>query len=174
MLRRSGLGPAPRRIGPSWSEFLRAQAQSMLGGDLRSGMGAGLEHNSSQRSGPSQEGEAHQVEADDLARAATPGQSRLAPQPLPVRRRPARPCVLPTARGPLRLRPSHRSHARDGPRRAGRRSSPDLSFCATSKPSPPSVRHPDQVRIGYSRTSASHLQPAALANGSTMRPSSPA
>jgi hypothetical protein len=29
----SGLGPAPRRIGPSWSEFLRAQAQSMLGAE---------------------------------------------------------------------------------------------------------------------------------------------
>jgi hypothetical protein len=25
VLRRAGLGPAPRRIGPSWSEFLRAQ-----------------------------------------------------------------------------------------------------------------------------------------------------
>jgi hypothetical protein len=36
MLRVSGLGPAPRRIGPSWSEFLRAQAQSMLGADLPS------------------------------------------------------------------------------------------------------------------------------------------
>jgi putative transposase len=39
VLRASGLGPAPRRIGPSWSEFLRAQAQSMLGGELRSRMG---------------------------------------------------------------------------------------------------------------------------------------
>jgi hypothetical protein len=26
VLRRRGLGPAPRRIGPTWSEFLRAQA----------------------------------------------------------------------------------------------------------------------------------------------------
>jgi hypothetical protein len=34
VLRVSGLGPAPRRIGPSWSEFLRAQAQSMLGAGL--------------------------------------------------------------------------------------------------------------------------------------------
>jgi Homeodomain-like domain len=40
VLRVSGLGPAPRRIGPSWSEFLRAQAQSMLGGELHSGTGA--------------------------------------------------------------------------------------------------------------------------------------
>jgi hypothetical protein len=62
VLRRPGLGPAPRRIGPSWSEFLRAQAKSMLGGDLRSGMGAGLEDNSSERSEPAQEGEARQVD----------------------------------------------------------------------------------------------------------------
>jgi hypothetical protein len=34
VLRRSGLGPAPRRIGPSWSEFLRAQAHSLVGGGL--------------------------------------------------------------------------------------------------------------------------------------------
>src|SRR6266545_8113437 len=27
IVRRSGLGPAPRRQGPSWAEFLRAQAQ---------------------------------------------------------------------------------------------------------------------------------------------------
>jgi putative transposase len=37
LLRASGLDPAPRRNGPSWSEFLRAQAQSMLSGDLHSG-----------------------------------------------------------------------------------------------------------------------------------------
>jgi hypothetical protein len=37
--RTSGLGPAPRRIGPTWSEFLRAQAQSMLGDNLGSGIG---------------------------------------------------------------------------------------------------------------------------------------
>jgi putative transposase len=34
LLRRSGLGPAPRRAGPSWSEFLRAQAQGMLACDF--------------------------------------------------------------------------------------------------------------------------------------------
>jgi hypothetical protein len=31
VLRRAGLGPAPRRIGPSWSVFLRAQAESVIG-----------------------------------------------------------------------------------------------------------------------------------------------
>lgn len=34
ILRRCGLGPAPRRDGPSWSEFLRAQAQGMLACDF--------------------------------------------------------------------------------------------------------------------------------------------
>ena len=34
ILRRSGLGPAPRRQGPSWSEFLRSQAEGMLACDF--------------------------------------------------------------------------------------------------------------------------------------------
>src|SRR4051794_33325685 len=36
LLRLSGLGPAPRRLGPSWSEFLRAEAYGLLarGGSL--------------------------------------------------------------------------------------------------------------------------------------------
>jgi hypothetical protein len=44
VLRSAGLAPAPRRIGPSWSEFLRAQAQSLLAGsDLRSALADGLD-----------------------------------------------------------------------------------------------------------------------------------
>jgi hypothetical protein len=34
VLRRCGLGPAPRRSGPSWSEFLRTQAHSILAFDF--------------------------------------------------------------------------------------------------------------------------------------------
>jgi transposase InsO family protein len=34
VLRRSGLGPAPRRGGPSWSEFLRAQAHGIWAADF--------------------------------------------------------------------------------------------------------------------------------------------
>jgi putative transposase len=34
ILRREGLGPAPRRIGPSWSEFLRAQAHGIVAFDF--------------------------------------------------------------------------------------------------------------------------------------------
>src|SRR5438128_10333389 len=34
ILRRHGLGPAPRRSGPSWTEFLRSQAASVLACDF--------------------------------------------------------------------------------------------------------------------------------------------
>src|SRR6266516_4100074 len=34
LLRRSGLGPAPRRNGPTWSEFLRSQAAGILACDF--------------------------------------------------------------------------------------------------------------------------------------------
>ena len=34
LVRRSGLGPAPRRAGPSWSEFLRAQAEGIIACDF--------------------------------------------------------------------------------------------------------------------------------------------
>ena len=34
VLRRHGLGPAPRRPGPSWSDFIRAQAKSILATDF--------------------------------------------------------------------------------------------------------------------------------------------
>jgi putative transposase len=59
VLRRSGLGPAPRRLGPSWSEFLRAQAYGLLGSELRSSVGAGREDDASVRTGPAPGGEAH-------------------------------------------------------------------------------------------------------------------
>lgn len=34
LLRRAGIPPAPRRAGPSWSEFLRAQARRVMSCDL--------------------------------------------------------------------------------------------------------------------------------------------
>jgi transposase InsO family protein len=34
LLRQAGLGPAPRRTGPGWSEFLRAQAKGMIATDF--------------------------------------------------------------------------------------------------------------------------------------------
>jgi hypothetical protein len=54
-LRVSGLGPAPRRIGPSWSQFLRPQAQSMLGTGLPSEPAGGLEGNESAPNAPTPE-----------------------------------------------------------------------------------------------------------------------
>jgi putative transposase len=40
VLRRSGLGPVPRRTGPSWSEFLRAQASAIVACDFFTVYGA--------------------------------------------------------------------------------------------------------------------------------------
>ena len=34
ILKNAGIGPAPRRIGPGWSLFLRSQAEAILGCDL--------------------------------------------------------------------------------------------------------------------------------------------
>ena len=34
LLRRTGLGPAPRRRGPTWSQFLRAQAGGIIATDF--------------------------------------------------------------------------------------------------------------------------------------------
>jgi putative transposase len=52
VLRRSRLGPAPRRIGPSWSEFLRAQAHSLVGDGLRYGVGDGFDGDAAEPSEP--------------------------------------------------------------------------------------------------------------------------
>src|SRR6266498_2053267 len=43
VLRRSGLGPAPRRIGPTWTQFLRLQASGLLSPAAPSEEGEGLE-----------------------------------------------------------------------------------------------------------------------------------
>jgi hypothetical protein len=43
VLRSTGLGPAPRRSGPSWREFLRAQAESLVGGGLHPALADGLD-----------------------------------------------------------------------------------------------------------------------------------
>jgi hypothetical protein len=123
VLRSSGLGPAPRRIGPSWSEFLRAQANSLLGGGLSSALGDdGLQADAPEPGGPTPVGEARQVEADENRSLAAAAEPRLAPCPLPARRRSARSCVPPTTRASLRPPSSHRSHARDGPPRGSKRS----------------------------------------------------
>ena len=116
VLRSAHLGPAPRRIGPSWSEFLRAQAHSLLAGALRSPLpdGDGAE------AGRAEVAPAAGVEADDEPCPTAP--PRLPSQPLLVASGSAPARVRPPARAPVRLPRSHHSHARDGPARAGRRS----------------------------------------------------
>jgi len=49
VLRRGGLGPAPRRIGPTWAEFLRAQALAFLPTGFSA---SGLEDRARHQSGP--------------------------------------------------------------------------------------------------------------------------
>jgi hypothetical protein len=126
VLRASRLGPAPRRIGPSWSEFLRAQAYSLLAGGLGDGVGDdGADRDASEPIGPAEDRPACPVEAGDDLSPAAAAQPRPASQPLQGRSRPARPRILPPTQEPLRLPPSHRSHARDGPREERSRCPPD-------------------------------------------------
>ncbi len=146
VLRRSGLGPAPRRIGPSWSEFLRAQAHGILGGGLRFGLGDdGLDGDASERSWSTQDREACPVEADDnLSPGAADGPrlaSRPQPGPGPLR-------TVPTVRTPCdsriaRRRPARRSHARDRPQeQAGARATAPLFLLGrqSNRRAAPSVR----------------------------------
>jgi len=116
VLRVSGLGPAPRRIGPSWSEFLRAQAQSMLGVGLPSEPAGGLEGNVSARTAPAPEGAACGVVAEELSTngAEEPWSS------WPVRGLPGLSAVAavpsPCDSTAAPLRSSQQWHARDGPK----------------------------------------------------------
>jgi len=137
VLRRSGLGPAPRRIGLSWSAFLRAQAYGLLGGDLSSSVEAGPEGDASARSRPAPDGEARAVETDDTLFPGDPDEPRLVSRPL-ARPRPLSAATAVRSLGDWRTecqRRSHRSHARDGPTRAaGAR--PQPTVLAFAKPSP--------------------------------------
>ncbi len=114
-LRVSGLGPAPRRIGPSWSQFLRAQAQSMLGAGLPSAPAGGLEGNEAARSAPPPEA-ARDAEAEELSTNGAEEEWSSWPVPglprLPAVAAVPSPCDSTAAP----LRSSLQWHARDGPR----------------------------------------------------------
>jgi hypothetical protein len=112
MLRVSGLGPAPRRIGPGWSELLRAQAQSVLGAGLPSERGGGLEGNVSARSAATPEGAPREAEAD--------GSSATMPR---CRGPPGRRCQVcrRCRQSPLCLLPATRRPRRGGHRSNGMR-----------------------------------------------------
>jgi hypothetical protein len=111
VLRKAGLGPAPRRIGPSWSAFLRAQAYGLLGGDLRTE--AGVERDASARSWPAPDGEVRSVETDNTASGADADEPRLVSRPEPLRAGAA-----PRPRRDSGNVPLPPWHARDGPRPA--------------------------------------------------------
>jgi hypothetical protein len=107
VLRRAGLGPAPRRIGPSWSQFLRAQAESVIGGAADAGLADILGDGTAAASRLLGDRPVAVVEADDGREAST--------QPhTPARPRPSHP-ALALPRPPPHLRPCRHSHARDGP-----------------------------------------------------------
>ena len=81
VLRVSGLGPAPRRIGPSWSEFLCAQAQSMLGAGLPSEPGRDLTGNAAARGAPTPAAATCNLEAEKRSSDAT--EEPWSPLPVP-------------------------------------------------------------------------------------------
>ena len=164
VLRSSGLGPAPRRIGPTWSEFLRAQAQTMLGCGLRSAAVGddGLGDVAAAPSGSAEDREACQVEADGNLSPADARQPHLAAHPLSARSRSAALCMLPATQRPLRPQPAHRSHARDGPPRPGRHSPSHSRVlrhnAKTSADRAPRLR---QARVGSAREAPRIFGPAA-------------
>jgi hypothetical protein len=169
VLRSSGLGPAPRRIGPSWSEFLCAQTHSMLDGGLRPAVGGGLEGDASASNWTAQGGEAREVEADDNRSPAAADEPRLASRPLSV---PEPQCAATAAHSPcdgrtVPLRPSHRSHARDGPPRAGRHVSPRSTVLAR-RSKPIAAPASGQPHVESSRKVPSIRQPRGV--GATEQP----
>jgi transposase len=175
-LRSSGLGPAPRRIGPTWSEFLRAQAQSMLGSGLSSAVGDdALGGVATEPSGSADVGPDRQVEADKRS-PADAAEPRLASHPLHLRSRSSlpRPRVLVATRGPSLLPPSHRSHARDGPRKSSPASSHSPVLTRDVKATAGRARGPHKPRVGSARGLPGSSAPSRRRNQSTSSPSLPA
>jgi hypothetical protein len=149
VLRVSGLGPAPRRIGPSWSEFLRAQAQSMLDAGLSWKPGGGLDGNVTARSAPTPEGAAGGLEAEELFTKGA--EERRSSVPVPGLPRLAAVAAAPSRcdsmAGPPRS--PQQWHARDGPR-TRRRSLHAPRFGRASKPSAARGRRASlQPRVGF-------------------------
>jgi transposase len=157
VLRVSDLGPAPRRISPSWSEFLRAQAQSMLSVGLPSQPGCGLEGNISAVTAPTPEAAACGAPAGKLASTVTEERWFSSPVRAPPRLSavvaavpsPGDPPAAPT-------RPSQQWHPRDGPRTHRRFSHPANPSAGVSKPSAarcPACELPPRVRVPLLRDS---------------------
>jgi hypothetical protein len=83
VLRSAGLGPAPRRISPSWSEFLRAQKQSLLSSEPRPLIaGARSPGDACERNEPAPDRQTCEVAADTNLAQAGADAPRLAAHPV--------------------------------------------------------------------------------------------
>jgi hypothetical protein len=155
VLRVSGLGPAPRRIGPSWAKFLRAQAQSMLAAGLPCEPGSGLEGNSSAPCAPTPAGAARGLQAEKLSSDGTevPWSSWPVPGLPPLSAVAALPSPCDSTAAPRRS--SQQWHARDGPRTHLRTSWAQTGSSGLSKPSTTRARRASRNhRAGSPRASA--------------------
>jgi hypothetical protein len=162
VLRVSGLGPAPRRIGPSWSEFLRAQAQSLLGTGLPAEPARGLERNLSARSAPTLAGAACNLEAEKRSSDGT--EEPLSSCPVPGLPRLSALAAVPSPCDSTAAlhRSSQQWHARDGPRTHRRTSCARTvrAGCQSRRVPAPSVRAATTGRV-TPEASARLFAPAA-------------
>ncbi len=167
VLRSSGLGPAPRRIGPSWSEFLRDQALSMLGGSPSAAAGDDTPaDDASEPNGSPQLRPDRKIEAADHFSAADAVEPRSASQLASSHVGAAPAAGLSATRGAV----AAAAVASIACSRRTPKSRPALvpHQCsgAMSKPSRPAFRR--QPRIGSPRKAARDLQPRDV--GATDRP----
>jgi hypothetical protein len=146
----------------------------MLGSGLRSAPEDEFRGETSKRSWPAQDGEARQLEPDDNLTSADAGEPQLASHPLPVRTARALPRqrVLPATTGLVRLRPSHRSHARDGPRSKPAARPTTRCSGATARSPPLAPRVPANHHVGPSAGSEDPQYGSVGAKRSTTTPSS--
>lgn len=114
VLRCSGLGPAPRRIGPTWSQFLRAQAHSLLAGDTNLGLVNGYRDAAEATAfAEPQAGDSVETHVDPSPEA--PGEPPLVARLVPAANRVAPPSILTATEGRPCLPLSHQTRTRDGP-----------------------------------------------------------
>jgi hypothetical protein len=163
VLRVSGLGPAPRRIGPGWPEFLRAQAQSMVGAGLPSEPGGGLEGNVSARRAATPEAAPGEAEAEEVftndAEVPWPSWPVLGPPPLSAVAALPSPCDSTSAP----RRSSQQWHARDGPstRRRSPQTRTDRRGCQSRRLDARGVRAATTGRDPRGRCQTLHPRPPA-------------
>ncbi len=157
VLRRGGLGPAPRRIGPTWGEFLRAQALAFI---PTSSSGSDLEDRARCESGPAPAAPdvAEPLPPDQAPRPTAPaGRNPTGDRPEPAREE----LCNPRLHKPVRIEVARRpppggGRPRDGPTPAHLRL----------------VALPDHDRSAGSRRRVAHDRLAGSLPASDLRPSS--